>query len=139
MQKARSSVAAFLLAATVLTGSEAAMATDSAVDSLMAHKVTYEAHLTRDPYALPAADAEETAIDTKYLDLQKATLVGLIGGSQDYMALVEDENAEGYALRKGDRIKDGEILEISDSFISAWIRVDGIGQRIRLDLVQEGD
>jgi Tfp pilus assembly protein PilP len=123
---------------------QGAAAADSAIDSLLSQVATYKAHMNRDPYDVPRDGPGGVGIknakkSSTQLELETASFVGVMSSNAGFMALVEDRNTEGYALHVGDRVKRGKILEITESYLRAWIRVDGIGQRIRLDLVQEGE
>ncbi|MBM4118136.1 pilus assembly protein PilP [bacterium] len=101
--------------------------------------VPYEASLARDPFALP-----DYAVGTKRssaeLDLRSAVLVGIVrlrdGG---YIALVEDENGDSYALTKGDPIDEGQVVAIDEAALIAWMRNGDSRQQVRLELAKEGE
>lgn len=101
--------------------------------------VPYEASLARDPFALP-----EVAVGTKrtsaQLDLRSALLVGIVrlrdGG---FIALVEDENGDSYALTKGDPIEEGQVTAIDEAALIAWMRNGDSRQQVRLELAKEGE
>ncbi len=129
----------FAAAAGCLLLAGIATAAESGVDSLMAQNVTYKAHLARDPYSLPSEGNEPAKKVKAELNLETAKLVGVVMSPSGDMALIEDGSGEGYALRVGDSIKGGKVLEITKTTLKAWIRLDGLGQSVHLDLVEEGE
>lgn len=101
--------------------------------------VPYEASLVRDPFALPdyAVSTKRTSAE---LDLRSAVLVGIVrlrdGG---FIALVEDENGDSYALTKGDPIEEGQVTAIDEAALIAWMRNGDSRQQVRLELAKEGE
>lgn len=100
--------------------------------------VPYEASLVRDPFALPdyAVSTKRTSAE---LDLRSATLVGIVRLRDGYIALVEDENGDSYALTKGDPIEEGQVTAIDEAALIAWMRNGDSRQQVRLELAKEGE
>jgi hypothetical protein len=112
---------------------------DPSLRSVDLRSVPYEASLGRDPFDLPDY-SEGTKRSTAELDLRSALLVGIVrlpGGG--YIALVEDENGDSYALAKGDPIEGGSVTGIDEAALIAWMRNGDSRQQIRLELAKEGE
>jgi len=108
-------------------------------DGLKLKSVGYEARLARDPFDIPDFDAANTSNATDELNLLVAQLVGLVHGPGGYIALVEDEGGEGYTLFEGDPVRGGRVTEIGDGYLIARVSINGMRQRVRLELAKEGD
>ncbi len=111
---------------------------DPSLQSLELRTVPYQASLGRDPFDLPDYSAG-TKGSTAELDLRSALLVGIVRLPSGYIALVEDENGDSYALVKGDPIEGGSVTGIDEAALIAWIRNGDSRQQIRLELATEGE
>lgn len=111
---------------------------DPSLQSLELRTVPYQASLGRDPFDLPDYSAG-TKRSTAELDLRSALLVGVVRLPGGYIALVEDENGDSYALVKGDPIEGGSVTGIDEAALIAWIRNGDSRQQIRLELATEGE
>jgi hypothetical protein len=111
---------------------------DPSLQSLELRTVPYQASLGRDPFDLPDYSAG-TKRSTAELDLRSALLVGIVRLPGGYIALVEDENGDSYALVKGDPIEGGSVTGIDEAALIAWIRNGDSRQQIRLELATEGE
>ena len=100
--------------------------------------VTYKAGMSRDPFRLPDYTAEGQK-NSEELNLVTATLVGVVKLPDSYIALVEDENGESYALQEGDPVWRGRVQAVSEASLTAWVRSADMNQRVRLELVKEGE
>jgi hypothetical protein len=100
--------------------------------------VPYQASLGRDPFDLPDYSTEGKR-STAELDLQSALLVGIVRLPNGYIALVEDENGDSYALVKGDPVQGGLVTEIDEAALIAWMRNGDSRQQVRLELAKEGE
>lgn len=111
---------------------------DPSLQSLELRTVPYQASLGRDPFDLPDYSAG-TKRSTAELDLRSALLVGIVRLPSGYIALVEDENGDSYALVKGDPIEGGSVTGIDEAALIAWIRNGDSRQQVRLELATEGE
>jgi hypothetical protein len=111
---------------------------DPSLQSIDLRSVPYEANLGRDPFDLPDYSAG-TKSSTAELDLRSALLVGIVRLPGGYIALVEDENGDSYALAKGDPIEGGSVTGIDEAALIAWMRNGDSRQQIRLELAKEGE
>jgi len=115
-----------------------APAADPSLRSIDLRSVPYEANLGRDPFDLPDYNAG-TKGSTAELDLRSAVLVGIVRLPGGYIALVEDENGDSYALAKGDPIEGGSVTGIDEAALIAWMRNGDSRQQVRLELAKEGE
>jgi hypothetical protein len=75
---------------------------------------------------------QHTASDL--VDISSARLVGVLWGEDDRFALVEDGEGFGYILRVGDRIRNGRVVSIRKSSLTAKITLYGITSSVVLKL-----
>ncbi len=119
----------------LLAGSVMAQEAESGMEL---RSVSYKSQLKRDPFNIPDFDGEGKR-STRELDLATTTLVGVVKMPEGYTAFVEDENGDSYTLAKGDPIWRGRVSTIDEEALVAWVRNGELRQRIRLELVKEGD
>lgn len=112
--------------------------TAGAEERIELRSVTYQAGMSRDPFRLPDYTVEGVK-NTEELNLVTATLVGVVKLPDGYIALVEDENGESYALQEGDPVWRGRIQAVREGSLTAWVRSADMNQRVRLELVKEGE
>ncbi len=127
--------AAATLMIMLLAGSVPAQETETGMDL---RSVSYKSQLKRDPFDIPDFDGEGKR-STRELDLATTILVGVVKMPEGYTAFVEDENGDSYALAKGDPVWRGRVSTIDEGALVAWVRNGELRQRIRLELVKEGD
>ena len=68
------------------------------------------------------------------VDVNNATLVGVMWGPTDRFALVEDGTGNGYILRVGDRVSHGRVIAIQKTSLVASVSLYGITNRVVLRL-----
>jgi hypothetical protein len=124
-----------ILLTLLMAGTVSAEKTEPGIDL---RSVAYKSQLKRDPFDIPDFNGEGKRL-TRELDLATTTLVGVVKLPDGYTALVEDENGDSYALAKGDPVWRGRVSTIDEETLVAWIRNGETRQRIRLELVKEGD
>jgi hypothetical protein len=67
----------------------------------------------RDPFASLLAGQFEGTVGTPLLDVSSMNLVGIVWGSTDKFALVEDSRGHGFVLRVGDPVLNGYVAGLS--------------------------
>lgn len=122
----------------LMTAAGAVRAEFEAGERIKLLSVTYAANLSRDPFDLPDFTVEGPR-NTEELDLAMASLVGVVRLPDGFIALVEDENGDSYALSIGDPVWRGHVSGIDEAALVASVRQGGLRQRIRLELVKEGE
>ena len=127
-----------LALATAAGAQEEPAPADPSLQSLKLRSVPYQASLGRDPFDLPDYSAGNKR-STAELDLRSAQLVGIVRLPGGYIALVEDENGDSYALAKGDPIEGGSVTGIDEAALIAWMRNGDSRQQVRLELAKEGE
>jgi len=68
------------------------------------------------------------------VDINSAQLVGVMWGQDDRFALVEDGEGFGYILRVGDRVRNGRVVSIRKSSLTARVSLYGITNKVVLKL-----
>jgi hypothetical protein len=108
-------------------------------DRIEIKSITYSASMGRDPFEIPDFSERDKQVTSEKLDLRLAKLVGVVKGPDGLFALLEDEHGESYTILKGDLIRFGRVSRIEENHIEAWVRINGLRQKIRLNLTKEGD
>ena len=97
----------------------------SATASARAPKTTEERHLLnrevyvyktvgrRDPFASLLEGEFETTVGNPLMDVSSMKLVGIVWGSSDKFALVEDGRGHGHVLRVGDPVINGYVVGLT--------------------------
>ena len=67
----------------------------------------------RDPFASLLAGEFETTVGRPLLDVSSMKLVGIVWGSSDKFALVEDGRGHGHVLRVGDPVINGSVVGLT--------------------------
>lgn len=71
----------------------------------------YQSAGTRDPFRTLLGD-EEASPDGRLIGVEDIIVVGILWGARDRFALVETRYDQNLILRKGDVVRDGEILAV---------------------------
>lgn len=104
------------------------------LNELRRNEFFYQSFGRGDPFqGLVGGDFEPTFVN-EIVDLNSAKLVGVMWGSEDHFALVEDGAGFGYILRVGDRVRNGRIVGIRKNSLSARISLYGISNTVVLKL-----
>lgn len=110
---------------TPATAATAATAKASAGSLAHAPKTNEERHLLnrevyvyktvgrRDPFASLLTGEFETTVGRPLLDVSSMKLVGIVWGSSDKFALVEDGRGHGHVLRVGDPVINGSVVGLT--------------------------
>ncbi|MFH1845746.1 MAG: hypothetical protein ABIF77_21395 [bacterium] len=94
----------------------------------------YQSFGKTDPFrALVHGEFEQQAA-AEIVDLSSAVLVGVIWGDDDRFAMVEDGEGFGYILRVGDPVRNGRVVNIRKTSLTAKITLYGITSTLVLKL-----
>jgi hypothetical protein len=95
----------------------------------------------RDPFqSLIDGKYQTQTADQALIDVGDIHLVGIMWGSSDKFALVEDSRGHGYVLRVGDPVVNGYISGISKSELQVVQNAFGESQTLSIRLLtKEGD
>ena len=72
--------------------------------------------------------------NTEIVDMNIATLVGIVSGPTDKFAMVEDGSGNGFILRVGDKVRNGRITAVTDNSVVASVSLYGMTSRVVLRL-----
>ena len=72
-------------------------------------------------------------------DLGGLKLVGVVWGSSDQFAMVEDPKGGSYVLRRGDRVMNGYVEGLKRDAMIVNITVDGQSQSVTIPITRKGD
>jgi len=104
------------------------------INELRRNEFFYQSFGRNDPYRSLIGGEFEAAFANEIVDLNSAKLVGVMWGSDDHFALVEDGAGFGYILRVGDRVRNGRIVSIRKNALSARLSLYGISNTVVLTL-----
>jgi hypothetical protein len=98
--------------------------------------VSYTNGGRRDPFVpLPAQQKVEFG-QTPLPDVQKLSIVGILQGADGYRALVQDDEDNGYVLRKGDRVLYGYVARIEAERVIFYLNRRGLDRTVILKIPQ---
>ena len=104
------------------------------INEIRRNEFFYQSYGRSDPFrSLVQGDFEQHAA-SELVDISSARLVGVLWGEDDRFALVEDGEGFGYILRVGDRVRNGRIVSIRKSTLTAKITLYGITSSVVLKL-----
>ena len=104
------------------------------INAIRANEFFYQSFGKEDPFtALVNGDFEQTAA-AELVDMNSAHLVGVMWGQDDKFALVEDGDGFGYILRVGDRVRNGRVVSIRKSSLTARVTLYGITSKVLLKM-----
>lgn len=109
-----------------------ATATDVGLD-IESYKYTSK---SRDPF-VSLAGTKLSGSKTSHLDSKNLRLIGILWVDQGYYALVSDQNNNRYILNKGDKISNGEVVEISKERVVFEIVEEGVATKYELRLQEK--
>jgi hypothetical protein len=104
------------------------------IEQIRRNEFFYQSYGKMDPFTILVSGDYEAVSGAELVDLNSAKLVGVMWGTDDRFALVEDGDGFGYILRVGDRILNGRVLNIRDDSLSARIALYGIANTVVLKL-----
>lgn len=104
------------------------------INAIRSNEYFYQSYGKGDPFAtLVSGDFEQTGA-AELVDVNSASLVGVMWGQDDRFALVEDGEGFGYILRVGDQVRNGRIVSIRKSSLTAQVTLYGITSNVVLKL-----
>ena len=108
-----------------------------------------EDHVTYQYNALGRRDPFQSLLEGEYVgadlggqappDLGGLKLVGVVWGSTDQFAMVEDVRGDSYILRRGDRVMNGYVEGLKRDAMIVNITVDGQSQSVTIPITRKGD
>ncbi len=104
------------------------------INALRANEFFYQSYGRNDPFEILVDGNYEKSSASSLVDPNTAKLVGVMWGSDDRFALVEDGDGFGYILRVGDRVRNGRIVSIRKNSITARVTLYGITNKVVLKL-----
>lgn len=104
------------------------------VRSIRRNEYFYQSYGRRDLFSALVTGEFEAQPSAEIVDVNNATLVGVMWGATDKFALVEDGSGNGYILRVGDRVANGRVVAIQDNSLVASLSLYGITTRVILRL-----
>jgi hypothetical protein len=72
-------------------------------------------------------------------DLGGLKVVGVVWGTSDQFAMVEDPKGGSYVLRRGDRVMNGVVEGLKRDAMIVSITVDGQSQSVTIPITRKGD
>jgi hypothetical protein len=101
----------------------------------------YNALGRRDPFQ-PLIGGEYVGADVggdAPLDVGGMKVVGIVWGDADKFALVEDGRGESHVLRRGDKVMNGYVEELTRESVVVNLTVDGQSQSVTVPLTRKGE
>ncbi|RKZ14710.1 hypothetical protein DRQ50_08555 [bacterium] len=109
------------------------------INQIRANEFFYQSFGKDDPFKVLVSGDYEQGNAAEQVDINSATLVGVMWGQDDRFALVENGDGFGYILRVGDRVQHGRVVSIRKNSITARITLYGISNRVVLKLEETED
>lgn len=104
------------------------------INAIRANEYFYQSYGKGDPFATLVSGKYEPTGAAELVDLNSASLVGVMWGQDDRFALVEDGDGFGYILRVGDQIRNGRVVSIRKNSLTAQVTLYGISSNVVLKL-----
>jgi hypothetical protein len=108
-----------------------------------------EDHVTYQYNALGRRDPFQSLMEGEYVgadvggqappDLGGLKVVGVVWGSTDQFAMVEDARGDSYVLRRGDHVMNGYVEGLKRDALIVNITVDGQSQSVTIPITRKGD
>jgi hypothetical protein len=104
------------------------------INQIRRNEFFYQSYGKADAFKILVSGQYQPVTGAEFVDLNSAKLVGVIWGSEDRAALVEDGEGYGYILREGDRVQHGRVVSIRGNRLTARITLYGITNSVVLKL-----
>jgi hypothetical protein len=98
--------------------------------------VSYHGGGRRDPFVPLPAQQEPEFGQTPLPDVEKLSIVGILQGVDGYRALAQDDEDNGYVLRKGDRVLYGYVARIEAERVIFYLNRRGLDRTVILKIPQ---
>lgn len=109
------------------------------INAIRANEFFYQSYGKEDPFKVLVAGDFEQKTAAELVDINSASLVGVMWGQDDRFALVEDGEGFGYILRVGDRVQHGRVVSIRKNSLTARVTLYGITNEVVLKLEKTED
>jgi hypothetical protein len=96
--------------------------------------VSYHSGGRRDPFVPLPAQQEVEFGQTPLPDVEKLSIVGILQGIDGYRALAQDDEDNGYVLRKGDRVLYGYVARIEAERVIFYLNSRGLDRTVILKI-----
>jgi hypothetical protein len=106
-------------------------------------------HVTYQYNALGRRDVFNSLIDGSFVgadmggdappDVGGLKVVGIVWGSEDQFAMVEDVRGDSYVLRRGDKVMNGFVEGLKRDAMMVNITVDGQSQSVTIPVTRKGE
>lgn len=106
--------------------------------SLRQTMAAYKAQGWRDPF-VSLVSSEKRDMRSDKVDLSVVKLVAIVTGSGDTFCVVEDGEGTSYILREGDTVRNGRVLRIGATTVTASQTILGYTTQVRLELLERKD
>jgi len=106
-------------------------------DALREQATLYRASKSRDPFRSLISSEDENWSDV--VDLSVVTLVGVVTSGEVPFCVLEDVEGISYVLRKGDRVKNGRVVRITEDALVASQTILGYTTTVQLKLEERKD
>lgn len=97
--------------------------------------VAYKAQAWRDPFV--SLVSGEGTRNTGKIDLSLMKLVAIVLGEGTVFAVVEDAEGMSYILREGDPVRNGKVLRIGATSVTASQTILGYTTQVQLELIDD--
>jgi len=109
------------------------------INAIRANEFFYQSYGKEDPFKVLVDGDFEQLTASELVDMNSAQLVGVMWGQDDRFALVEDGEGFGYILRVGDRVRNGRVVSIRKTSLTARVTLYGITNQVVLKLENTED
>lgn len=99
-------------------------------------KIEYKSGGRKDPF-YPLFEEKDEAEELPLLQVEEATLVGVMGSPKGKLALVRDAEGRTYVLRKEARVKNGYLRQVKSDIAIFNVAKYGRYRRVELELKSE--
>ena len=111
--------------------------------------VPLDDHVTYQYNALGRRDVFQSLMDGTFVgvdvggdappDVGGLKVVGIVWGSEDQFAMVEDVRGDSYVLRRGDKVMNGFVEGLKRDAVVINITVDGQSQSVTIPVTRKGE
>ena len=95
----------------------------------------YSSRGKRDPFK-PLVQESTGEIQTDLLNVEDATLTGIIWMGDHMVALFKDKKGKSYYMKKGDDVYNGRIIDIKDNSVIVSVYQFGATRRLELKVTE---
>ncbi|MBD3221155.1 hypothetical protein GF314_07905 [bacterium] len=107
------------------------------LEAVRSNEFFYQSYGKGDPFKALVDGRYERTTSSELVDVNSATLVGVVWSDDDQFALVENGEGFGYILRVGDRVQNGRVVSIRKDRLTARMTLYGISNTVVLRLEKQ--